>query len=137
MNVIKLSKSGSALAFIFLFALLLTSVSSKAMSPVEDDSTRPTIGRAGELFTIQFTPGSRKLTVGLAGKPALTVDSRKVTIFGRVLATKGETKSLTIVPVESHFEITGEMPEATPLEFEVKDTKTKKSEKFRLEFRKP
>jgi hypothetical protein len=116
---------------------LLAAVSAVAMSPDVDDSIQPTIGRAGELFTIQFTPASRKLTVGLAGKPALTIDSRKVSLLGRVVSDKGEAKSLTIVPVESHFEITDEVPEATPLEFEIKDTKTKKSEKFRLEYRKP
>lgn len=123
---------------IFCTALLSMSLSrALAMSPTEDDATRPSIGRAGELFTIQFTPANRSLSVGLAGKPAMTLDSSKVTIFGRVVPLKGESKQLKIVPVESHFEIVDELQPNEPIEFEIKDKKSKKTEKFKIEHRQP
>lgn len=125
------------LALILVLGMALNPSLARAMSPTEEDSTRPSIGRSGELFTIQFAPASRSVTVGLAGKPAMTLDSSRVTIFGRVIPLKGETKQLKIVPVESHFEIVDEIQPNDPIEIEIKDKKSKKSEKFKIEHRQP
>lgn len=130
----------SAITFGIIGAALVLQITASianAMSPTEDDATRPSIGRAGELFTIQFTPGSKSITVGLAGKPAMTLDSSRVTIFGKVYPLKGQAKQLKIVPVESHFEIVDELQPNEPVEFEVKDTKSKKTEKFKIEHHQP
>lgn len=126
-----------AIAAMAICAIAFLGLKTWAMSPVEDDSTRSSIGRTGELFTIQYTPGSRSLTVGFAGKPALTLDSSRITILGKSYPLKGEPKALKIVPTESRFEIVDELPPNEALEFEIKDKKSKKAEKFKIENRQP
>jgi hypothetical protein len=135
MNTAKI-KTLSILALLTC-VIALAATKGFAMSPVEDDSTRPSIGRSGELFTLQFSPGKRSITIGLAGKPALTMDSARVTVFGRVFPVKGEPKALKIVPVESHFEIVDELQPHDSIELEIKDHKTKKSEKFKIDHHQP
>lgn len=119
-------------------------VSAPSLAQVTEDPARPFIGRSGEVFAIRFTPKSRSLEVSLVGKPTAKIDPSKITVLGRVLSQKGEPRNLAITKENSHFTIKEDQGtqesgdgKAEILEIEVKDNKTKKSEKFQIENKHP
>gem|GEM_PF-6949611 len=88
----------------------------------------------GQIFTIQFAPVGRKLTVSLAGKPGVELAPGKVLVFGREILRNGKERKLEIRPSGQKFEIAEPSSKDTPVEIEIRDPHdTGKKEVFRLE----
>ena len=97
-----------------------------------DDPARPVLGKTGQVFSVKLTPQNRRLEVALAGKPAVTLDPQRLTVFGKVYPSKGEPTALRIQAAADHFEVLDKIDPSSSVELEVKDRVTKKSETLRL-----
>jgi hypothetical protein len=106
--------------------------------PDDLDPARPQLGNQGEIFVLQFSPGNRRLTVDLAGKPAAILDLADIEVSGRALFESGEEKALRLKSVDRYFEIL-DPPIHVPaqLEFTVKDHRRKKTQTVRFKTKPP
>jgi hypothetical protein len=94
--------------------------------------SRPLLTQNGQLFAIQFSPKARRFDVLTAGYPALSLDPSRVKIFGRVFPAVGEPRDLRIVWLDGHFKIADPIDNSRPVEIEVTDAKSLKTETFRF-----
>ncbi|MGZ3722777.1 MAG: hypothetical protein ACXVA9_07610, partial [Bdellovibrionales bacterium] len=81
--------------YLIVSSFLITSIA--MAGPESDDPARPTLGKTGQIFTLKFWPGSKRITVGFAGKEAPLGKSR-VTIIARHFPIAGEAKDLKVEP---------------------------------------
>lgn len=95
--------------------------------------SRPFLTQNGQLFVIQFTPKSRRVDVLAAGKSIATLDPSSVRVFGRVYPRGGNPRDLSITWSSGFFKISDPIEDSTPIELEVSDRATSKSETFRFD----
>jgi hypothetical protein len=114
---------------VVILSFYLTSIHAQDMS---DDPARPVLGKSGQVFTLKITPQSRRLDIALAGKPAVALDPKSLTVFGKVYPIKGEAQNLRIESRAGHFEILDQVDPESTIEIEVKDKTTNKTETLRL-----
>lgn len=116
-----------AVAFLFLH--------SAAADPEQDARlmSRPLLTQNGQLFVIQFTPKARRVDVLTAGKSVATLDPSSIKIFGRVYPIDGSPRDLKIEWKSGHFQIAEPIEANVPIELEVSDKATAKSETFRFD----
>lgn len=123
-----------ALLFVGI-AMLLTGKLEAADS--EDDAarmSRPLLKQNGQLFVVQFAPGSRRLDVFAAGKSVATLDPSQITVFGRVYPLKGQPRELKIVWEDGHYQVAEPVENSTPIEVEVaRKVDDQKRETFRFD----
>ena len=106
---------------IWVFAALAQSVDSDVLSG------RPVLGSTGQLFTVQFTPGDRRLTVHVAGGASVAqLDPSQIEVMGLHYPLKRKVEALDFAKVESHYEIRNELAPGSAFEVNVKDKKSKK-----------
>ena len=74
----------------------------------------------GQLFTVKFVPGARKLVISTAGVKGAEVGPDKVEVFGRVVGKSGEARRLEIKPSGSSFLVGEEPKPKEKLEIEVR-----------------
>lgn len=115
-----------------IFAWLISASFQLSAQQMTDDPGRPTVGQAGQIFTIKWTPKSKKLEVAMVGTPAASIDPEKIVVLGRVFPAKGQPKKLDLRPVDGHFLVLDQIEPDATLEIEVKDPKSKKSETIKL-----
>lgn len=115
-------------------SVCLVSAQKAAAGPEEDDAMRgrPTFQQSGQLFTIQFTPGSRSIEVKLAGDSVASVDPDQITLFGKAYPREGKPRDLTIVPGEGHYQIVDEVAPSEAIELKIKEKKSQKTEVHRI-----
>lgn len=114
-----------------IFALLLSGFSAGSTT-VSSDPARPSIDQEGKLFTLKFTPKSRRLEVALVGNETATLEPGRFTVFGKQISSGGESKELNIVPIAGHFEIKDALSDGAVLKLKVEDKKTKKTEEIQM-----
>jgi hypothetical protein len=118
----------------FMFTFIFVIFASTAVGQPEDLNSRDPRLNEGSLFTIQFSPGERKIRVSLAGKPGVELSSGKVMVFGREISGGKENRTLEIRPTGSQFEIVDQLPKGKAVEIEIRDIKDKnKKESFRID----
>jgi hypothetical protein len=106
-----------------LFALLLSMSHSAIASDVQMQS--PSITQQGQLFSLKYTPGTRKLVISVAGKQAAQLQPLAV------LKTKGSAQDLTLEPAPEGFKVREKLP-ADAFAVEVIEAQSKKKETFRF-----
>ena len=94
---------------------------------------RPLLRQNGKLFVIQFAPKARRVDILTAGKSVATLDPSSVKIFGRVFPIGGSPHDLKMTWSEGHFNISEPIDASVPVEFEVSDKVTAKTETFRFD----
>ncbi len=124
-----------AATILFVSACFLPITKVAAIGPEDDDMIRgrPTFQQSGQLFTVQFTPEDRSLSVKFAGDRLATVDPEKISLFGKVYPRKGKPRDLTIVLNQGSYQISDERYAPTDeVELKIKDKKTNKTEVHRI-----
>ena len=117
-----------------ILALVISFVGWCAFGQPEDLNARDPRLNEGSLFTIQFSPGDKKISVALAGKPGVELSAGKIIVLGREISTSTKTRRLEIRPSGSQFEIVDPLPKGKAVEIEVMDVKDKdKKETFRID----
>lgn len=115
-----------------IFTVNLTQ--SVAIGQISDDPSRPTIGQSGKIFTIQLTPKSKRLQVGVTGKQVLSIDPNEIIVAGKSYPKNGAPRVMSIVPVDGNaYEVKDSLDDVKHVEIEIKDKKSKKSETFKIE----
>jgi hypothetical protein len=114
-------------AFVFLTVV-------KVAADVEDDERmgRATFGQSGQLFSIKFIPGDRRLQVQLVGGNVATLDPDRIILLGRVYPRNGPPYDLNFMWTGTHFLILNNIDAEDRLEIKVLDRPTKKTEVFQL-----
>lgn len=99
----------------------------------ENLNTREPVINEGQLFTLHFNPGAKRLTISLAGKPQVELGPEQVQILGRLISNSGETSQVKISSERGKFHLDNSIESAKALEFDVTDrTNAKKKETIRL-----
>jgi hypothetical protein len=127
----------AGIIFVAVAVFLLWGKSAAQQQPAfeveEQLMARPTLWQAGQLFTVGLSPEGRSLDVKIAGNEALVLGPDRVEVSGRIVPQSGEPRDLGIEWREGRYEISEPVPGDAPLEVEVRDRSTAKSEAFRFE----
>lgn len=116
------------------FSVFIAAVGFLAFAQQEEVSSRYPKMREGEIFTINLTPGSKKLVISFTGKPHIELGPERILVFGREILPGGKVRDLKIKPVGEGFEILEPTSLKKTLEIEVHDkTSDGKKEVIKLE----
>lgn len=118
---------------VLMSLILLLSLRVVFAGPESDDPARPALGKTGQIFTLKFVQASKRLTVSFVDKPMVTAGPDRIIVVGRQSPKEGEAKSLKISSHENVFEILDTIDPNSPVEIEVRDRSSNKSEKFKFE----
>ncbi|MGE4130758.1 MAG: hypothetical protein AB7F86_03925 [Bdellovibrionales bacterium] len=113
-------------------ALIALAACTTLAQTAPEDPARPTLGQTGKIFTVKYTPGARKIEIGLVGKPAVVMDPNKITVMGRVFSSNSKSTDLKVKPAGGHWEILNPIEESDTLELKVEDKTNKKTETLKI-----
>ena len=112
---------------------LIFGLSRATAGPETDDPARPTLGKTGQIFTLQFVPKAKRLTVRFVDQPLVSVGPARVVVRGRLFPAEGQAQELNVHPLGDSFEILDRIDPNSALEFEVRDLRSNQTEKLKLE----
>ena len=97
------------------------------------EMSRPLLTQNGKLFVLRLSPQSRRLDILTAGKTALVLDPSAITVFGKVFPVSGEPREFKVGWLSGHFQISEPIDASAPIELEVSDSVSSKTETFRFD----
>ncbi len=112
------------IAFLFSFSL--------HAQEVANDPARPTIGAAGQIFTVKITPKIRRIEVSFVESPLVTLDPEQLTIRGKIIPLQGKSRNLKLATRGKHVELLEPLTSGSRLELQIEEKGSKKSETLQI-----
>jgi hypothetical protein len=116
-----------SLPFIFLPLLAIA-------GPDEDKQMgRPVFENNGQIFTIQFSPGSSRVEINLVGDPIAKFDPEEFSLFGQAFSSSGRKSDLKLVWHDNHYQVQDPINPTDHVDIEVRHLKTSKTKTFHFD----